>query len=180
MAARPRLTLIAAVAQNGIIGLNNAMPWRLPEDLKRFKALTLGHPIIMGRKTWTSLGRPLPGRSNIVITRDRDFRAPCCIVVDSLAAALDACAGEKEAFVIGGADIYALALPMAQQLQITEIRRNFDGDTYFPAIDPDTWRAIERESHRDADGLAYDFVTYERLPPLPSSHRSGWPGQGKG
>lgn len=163
MKTRPRLTLIAAVAQNGVIGNNNAMPWRLPEDLKRFKALTLGHPVIMGRKTWASLGRPLAGRSNIVITRDRDFQAPGCIVVDSLAAALDACAGAEQAFVIGGAEIYALALPMAERLEITEIRRDFEGDTRFSAIDPSAWREVAREAHVGVDGLAYDFVTYRHL-----------------
>ncbi len=160
MAARPRLTLIAAVAQNGVIGDHNAMPWRLPEDLQRFKARTLGHPVIMGRKTFASLGRPLPGRSNIVITRDRSFQAAGCIVVDSLAAALDACAGAEQAFVIGGAEIYALALPVAEQLEITEIRRDFQGDTRFPALDSTVWQEVGRESHVGANGLSYDFVTY--------------------
>ena len=157
-----RLTLIAAVAQNGVIGSNNTLPWRLPEDLKRFKALTLGHPIIMGRKTWESLGRPLPGRSNIVITRAPDFKAPGCMVVDSLAAALDACGGVAEAFVIGGAEIYALALPVAHCLQLTEIKRDFPGDTRFPDIDRTVWRETARECHQSDAGFDYEFVTYER------------------
>ncbi len=159
MKSLPRLTLIAAVAQNGVIGNNNAMPWRLPADLKRFKTLTLGHPLIMGRKTWASLGRPLPGRSNIVITRDREFQDLGCIVATSLAAALDACAGVEQAFVIGGAEIYALAMPMAAHLEITEIRCDFAGDTYFPEIDPQAWREATRERHAGAD-FEYDFVTY--------------------
>lgn len=162
MSNRPRLTLIAAVARNGVIGSNNTLPWRLPEDLKRFKALTLGHPIIMGRKTWASLGRPLPGRSNIVITRDLDFKAPGCQVVDSLAAALDACGNADETFVIGGAEIYALALPVAHCLQLTEIHQDFQGDTTFPAIDRTSWRETARECHHADASLAYDFVTYER------------------
>ena len=162
MAAPPRLTLIAAVARNGVIGNDNALPWRLPEDLKHFKELTLGHPIIMGRKTWSSLGRPLPGRRNIVISRDPDFKASGGIVVASLAAALAACADAAEAFVIGGAEIYALALPVAHRLQLTEIDRDFPGDTHFPGFDPAAWRETERKSHRAADGLDYAFVTYQR------------------
>ena len=162
MAAPPRLTLIAAVARNGVIGNDNALPWRLPEDLKHFKELTLGHPIIMGRKTWASLGRPLPGRRNIVISRDPDFKAPGGIVVASLAAALAASADASEAFVIGGAEIYALALPEAQCLRLTEIDRDFPGDTHFPGFDPAAWRETERKSHRAADGLDYAFVTYQR------------------
>lgn len=173
MPARPRLTLIAAVAKNGVIGSDNALPWRLPEDLKRFKALTLGHPIIMGRKTWASLGRPLPGRDNIVISRDPGLKASGASVVNSLAAALAACAGTAEAFVIGGAEIYALALPTAQCLQITEIGRDFPGDTHFPAIDPSIWREAEREPHLAADGLAYAFVTYERASHQPPSRGRG-------
>ena len=161
MKTLPRLTLIAAVAQNRVIGNDNAMPWRLPEDLRRFKALTLGHPVIMGRKTWASLGRPLPGRSNIVITRDRDFQAAGCIVAASLAAALDACAGAEQAFVIGGAEIYALAMPMAARLEITEVRRDFAGDTCFPEINPNAWREVTREHHVGAD-FEYDFVTYHQ------------------
>ena len=162
MAAPPRLTLIAAVARNGVIGNDNALPWRLPEDLKRFKELTLGHPIIMGRKTWASLGRPLPGRSNIVISRDPDFSAPGATVVASLAAALAACASAQEAFVIGGAEIYALALPAAQCLQLTEIDREFPGDTHFPDFDPSAWRETARERHRAEAGFDYAFVTYQR------------------
>ena len=162
MSSPPLLTLIAAVAKNGVIGSDNALPWRLPEDLRRFKALTLGHPIIMGRKTWSSLGRPLPGRTNIVISRDPAFPAPGATVVDSLAAALAACAGARVAFVIGGAEIYRLSLPLAWRLELTEIDRDFPGDTHFPAIDPVAWRETARQRHRAEAGFDYDFVTYER------------------
>jgi len=158
---KPRLTLIAAVAKNGVIGKSSAIPWRLPEDLQRFKALTMGHPIIMGRKTWLSLGRPLPGRRNIVISRDGDYSAPGAEVAVSLAAAVAACADVDEVFVIGGAEIYAQALPLADCLQLTEIARDFAGDTHFPTIDRNRWRETARKSHRTADGMAYDFVTYQ-------------------
>ena len=161
----PRITLIAAVARNRVIGAGNALPWRLPEDLKRFKSLTLGHPIIMGRKTWDSLGRPLPGRTNIVISRSADFAAPGIRVAGSLEAsvALAASAGAAEAFVIGGADIYAQALPIADRLQLTEIDRDFAGDAYFPAVDPTQWRETLRELQHAEAGFDYAFVTYERI-----------------
>lgn len=160
----PRITLIAAVARNRVIGAGNALPWRLPEDLQRFKALTLGHPIIMGRKTWQSLGRPLPGRTNIVVSRSADFAAPGGSVVGSLqaAVAMAASAGAGEAFIIGGAEIYAQALPIAQRLQLTEIDREFAGDAYFPAFDPAQWRETARELHHAEAGFDYSFVTYER------------------
>lgn len=160
----PRLTLIAAVARNGVIGKDNALPWRLSGDLKRFKALTMGHPIVMGRKTWESLGRPLPGRSNIVITRDKDYRAEGAVVVQSVDAALAAAQDTAEVFVIGGAEIYQLTLPRAGRLQLTELDADFDGDVRFPEFDRNQWRTAFREDHRSADGLTYAFVTYERPP----------------
>lgn len=160
----PRITLIAAVARNGVIGRDNALPWRLPEDLKRFKALTTGHPIVMGRKTWESLGRPLPNRRNIVVTRDASFLADGATVVTSIDAALAASVDASETFVIGGAEIYKLALPRADRLQLTEINADFDGDTLFPALACEEWRETARE-HHPADGtpFSYDFVTYDRV-----------------
>lgn len=160
---QPRITLIAAVARNGVIGAGNALPWRLPEDLKRFKALTLGHPIVMGRKTWESLGRPLPGRTNIVVSRAANFYAPGATLVGSLVEAMAAAAatGCDEVFIIGGAEIYRLALPLAQRLQLTEIDRDFAGDVHFPAIDPALWQETARESHQAEAGFAYAFVTYD-------------------
>lgn len=162
-----RITLIAAVARNRAIGAGNALPWRLPEDLKRFKSLTLGHPIIMGRKTWQSLGRPLPGRTNIVVSRSAGLEAPGGSVAGSLEASLSmaANAGADEAFIIGGAEIYAQALPFADCLQLTEIDRDFAGDAFFPAFDPAHWRETARESHHAHQAEAdfdYAFVTYER------------------
>jgi len=158
------LTLIAAVARNGVIGIDNRLPWHLPADLKHFKALTTGHAVIMGRKTWESLPekfRPLPGRHNIVVTRNGDFRAEGATVVSSLPAAV-AAAQSDEAFVIGGAALYTTALALADRLQLTEIDAAFDGDTHFPAIAPQEWRETAREAHRDAAGFDYAFVTYER------------------
>lgn len=159
---KPRLSLIAAVAANGVIGSDNALPWRLPEDLKRFKALTLGHPVIMGRKTYESIGRPLPGRRNIVISRNTAYMADGCETASSLEAAIAACNGTTdEVFVIGGAQIYAEALPLAQRLYLTEICRAFQGDARFPAIRRGGWAETAREKHRTDDGLEYDFAVYD-------------------
>lgn len=162
VAGRPLIVLIAAVAANGAIGQSKRMPWHLPEDLKRFKALTLGHPVVMGRRTWESIGRALPGRQSVVLTRSADFSAPGCSVVHSLEDALDACRGAATVFVIGGAQIYAAALPVADRLLLTEIRREFSGDAFFPAFDRSVFRETSRQRNRAADGLEYDFVEYRR------------------
>jgi dihydrofolate reductase len=159
----PRLTLIAAVARNGVIGQDNALPWRLPEDLKRFKALTMGHPIVMGRKTWESLGRPLPGRNNIVITRDKNYRAEGASVVHTIDEALVAAQDATEVFVIGGAEIYTITLPRADCLQLTELDADVDGDVRFPTFDRAQWRTSRGAALASGDGLGYCFVTYERL-----------------
>lgn len=160
----PTLTLIAAVAANGVIGKDNRLPWHLPEDLGHFKALTTGHAVIMGRKTWESLPakfRPLPQRVNIVVTRDAAFRAAGAEVAHSLADAI-AAAGDADAFVIGGADLYAQALPLAGRLELTEIDVACDGDAFFPEVDRGDWRETARARHRSATGLDYAFVTYQR------------------
>lgn len=161
---KPVLTLIAAVARNGVIGIDNRLPWHLPADLKHFKALTTGRTVIMGRKTWESLPakfRPLPGRRNIVVTRNGDYRAEGATVVTSLPAAIVA-AQNDEAFVIGGAELYKAALPLADRLQLTEIDADYAGDTWFPPRDPLEWRETARDAQRDETGLGYAFVTYER------------------
>jgi dihydrofolate reductase len=157
-----RVTLIAAVAANGVIGAGGKLPWRLPEDLRHFKALTLGHPVIMGRKTWESLGKPLPGRENIVVTRSRGYDAPGAHVAASLDAALALCTGEPLAFVIGGGERYAAALPLADAMVMTEIDRAFPGDTTFPPYERSAWRETQRKPQVAADGLRFDFVLYER------------------
>lgn len=162
-ARKPRLSLIAAVAANGVIGSGNALPWRLPEDLKRFKALTLGHPVIMGRKTYESIGRPLPGRRNIVISRDAAFSAEGCETAGSLDAAIASCAGTTdEVFVIGGAQLYAEALQVAQRMYLTEILREYPGDAHFPAFQRAAWRETAREHLSSADGTEFDFAVYDR------------------
>lgn len=170
---RPRLSALVAMAQNRVIGKNNALPWRLPPDLKRFKELTMGHPIIMGRKTYESIGRTLPGRTNIVITRQSDYRLEDAIIVSSLADAVKSChwGHENEArqadtnnecFVIGGADIFRTALPLCDRLYVTELLRNYEGDVYFPEFDRKGWEEISREKHVDESGLEYHFVVLDR------------------
>jgi dihydrofolate reductase len=163
-AKRPRVSVIAALARNGVIGIENRLPWRLPEDLAHFKALTLGHPILMGRKTFESLGRPLPGRTNIVITRNPDYCRDGCVAADSIPAALALCADADEVFFIGGADLYAQAIPLADRLYLTEVDIEAEGDAWFPDYDRGAFREVSRESHRGdkGDALAFYFVVYER------------------
>jgi dihydrofolate reductase len=156
------LALIAAVARNGVIGANNALPWKLPADLARFRALTTGHTVIMGRKTWQSLGRPLKDRQNVVVTRDRSFAAEGAQVAASLRDALAMSTLPGPAFCIGGGQLYADALPLASLMYLTEIDRDFEGDVRFPPFDAHEWHARSREEHADASGMRYAFVTYER------------------
>ena len=157
----PRIYLVAAVAANGIIGAKGQLPWRLPEDLKHFKQLTMGHPIIMGRRTWESLKGPLPGRDNIVVTRRPGYDAPGAAVASSLEAALALCLGETVVFVIGGSQLFAESLPIAAGLVMTEIDRDFAGDTRFPHYDRSRWKETQRERHVTKDGMKFDFALYE-------------------
>ncbi|WP_018467535.1 dihydrofolate reductase [Calidithermus timidus] len=166
------LSLVVAMAENRVIGRGNALPWRLPGDLKRFRRLTMGHPVIMGRKTYESIGKPLPGRTNIVVTRTPGYSAPGCTVVGSLEAALKAADGaphqppeHRETFVIGGAELYAQALPLARRIHLTLVHAELEGDAFFPEFDLGEWRELSRECH-EADGqhpYAYSFVTLERF-----------------
>jgi dihydrofolate reductase len=161
---KPRITLIVARARNGVIGANGAIPWRLPGEQARFKAATMGHPMVMGRKTWESIGRPLPGRRSVVVSRQPGYAAAGAEIVASLDAALALCAGAAEVFVIGGEQLYREALPRADRLLVTEIDADFDGDARWPAIDPAQWRETARE-HRPPTAeraIAFDFVTYVR------------------
>lgn len=158
----PRVYLVAAVAANGVIGAQGKLPWHLPEDLKHFKALTLGHPVIMGRKTWESLGKALPGRDNIVVTRTPGYDAPGASVASSLDGALALCAGEPTVFVIGGAELYAEALPVADGLVLTEIQRDYSGDARFPDYNSAAWRETQRKPQTSAEGLRFDYVLYEK------------------
>lgn len=162
--AQPRIAIIAALARNRVIGRGNRLPWHLPDDLRHFKRLTLGRPIIMGRRTWESLPGLLPDRTHIVITRDAQYRADGAVVVHSLDEAL-AVAGGEEALVVGGAQLYGLALPRASRLYLTLVEAEVEGDAFFPETDPAAWREIAREPHAADERHAYPFafVTLERI-----------------
>jgi dihydrofolate reductase len=163
-----RLHLIYARAANGVIGANNTLPWHLPEDLAHFKRQTLGCPVIMGRKTWDSLPpkfRPLPGRLNLVVTRQTHWQAQGAQAAASLHEALVQCGDAPDAWVIGGAQIYAQALPLAHRVVVTEIELQVQGDAFAPELGS-AWREAGRESHISATGLAYSFVNYQRATPL--------------
>lgn len=158
------ISIIVAASTNNVIGTRGKLPWRLSDDLKRFKQLTMGKPIVMGRLTWESIGRPLPGRQNIVLTRQADFAAEGCDVVASPADALAAAADAEELMIIGGSQVYELFLPQASRLYVTRVRAAIDGDTFFPEIDEGVWRLTHSEAHEanDANEFAFDFKTYER------------------
>lgn len=157
------VSLVVAMADNGVIGVNGTLPWRVPDDLRRFKALTMGKPCIMGRRTWDSLPRkPLPGRHNIVVTRDPQFRADGASLVHSLQEALAIAAGAEEICIIGGAEIYRAALPLADRIHLTEIHANVEGDTRLALFDRAIWRESRREDHGAGEGPRFSFVTLER------------------
>jgi dihydrofolate reductase len=160
-----KVVIVAAVARGGVIGRDGAVPWHLPEDMARFRALTTGHPLVMGRKTWDSLPerfRPLPGRRNVVLTRTREWHAEGVDSAESLDAALRLLEGARQVFVIGGAELYAAALPLADELELTEVDLEVEGDTLFPEWDRAAFEEVERESHVSEDGTQFAFVTYRR------------------
>jgi len=158
----PAITLVVAYTRNRVIGRDNKMPWHLPGDLAHFKRTTLGRPILMGRKTWESIGRPLPGRQNIVITRNAAYEATGATVVESLDAALAAAGDVDQIFVIGGAEIFNAALPRANRLVATEIDADIDGDTWFSPLPEGEWQEVERLAQPEDNGVSYSFVTYTR------------------
>jgi dihydrofolate reductase len=161
-----RLSIIVAVAENGVIGRGNELPWRLSDDLKRFKRLTMGHAVIMGRKTWESIGRPLPGRRMIIVTRQLNYQAEGCVLAGDLPAAcgLAASPGAEEAFIIGGAEIYRQALPLADRLYVTRVHAVVEGDKLFPEYDASRWRMTHSEEFAadDKNEFATTFETYEK------------------
>jgi dihydrofolate reductase len=160
---KPRISIISALAKNRTIGINNALPWRLPEDLKYFKSLTLGHHILMGRKTYESIGKPLPGRITVIITRGKLAAPEGVKIAHSLNEAIEICGDDEEIFFVGGAELYGQALPLADRLYLTEIQAEVAGDAWFPEIDRKRWREISRDAHHeDKSGMRYDFVVYER------------------
>ncbi|MDR1934806.1 MAG: dihydrofolate reductase [Candidatus Accumulibacter sp.] len=159
------LSLIAAVARNRVIGHDHRLPWHLPGDLRHFRETTRGQPVIMGRGTWESLPekfRPLPGRLNVVVSRNRDYAAPGAALAGSLAEAIEKGGDAGESFVIGGAELYRQAMPLAGRLYLTEIAADFSGDAFFPEVRPGEWREVSRSLTFEEAGLAYAFVVYQR------------------
>lgn len=158
------LAIIVAMASNRTIGINNSLPWRIPEDLKHFKALTMGHYMIMGRKTFESIGKPLPGRTTVVVSRDRNLKIDGCVVAHSLQDAIAAGVSDSQIFVVGGAEIYAQALGLADRIYITEIQQDVVGDARFPEFDRMKWREVSREVHHQEmpESLDFHFVEYRR------------------
>jgi dihydrofolate reductase len=159
-----KLSVIVAMAANRVIGHENRLPWHLPADLQHFKQITMGKPILMGRKTYESIGRPLPGRTNIVITRDKNYVAEGCVVVHSMEEALKAAADSEEVMVIGGAEFYRQALPYAVTLYLTIVEGDFEGDAFFPELDDKQWHEVERTDYQpdEKNPHAYSFVRLER------------------
>jgi len=160
-----RIKFVVAYSDNRVIGRDNALPWRLPSDLAHFKRNTLGQPIIMGRKTWESLGRPLPGRPNLVISRDPEFSAQGATVFSSLNDALASCSPGDTACIIGGAQIFEQALPLADEIVATEVHAQVEGDVFFPPLPQSEWEETERLAQPEENGYKFDFVVYRRKKP---------------
>lgn len=160
----PRVSLVVAMAENNVIGRDGDLPWHIPADLKHFKSVTMGKPIVMGRRTYESIGRPLPGRLNIVVTRDRSRRWEGVVAVQSLPEALERAAGEgaDEIMIIGGGDLYRAALPLAQRIHLTRVHEDVDGDTVFPALDPADWRTTSCDRRDDVHSVPLSFKVLER------------------
>lgn len=158
----PLIQLVVAYSDNRVIGKDNTLPWRLPSDLAHFKRVTMGQPIIMGRKTWESLGRPLPGRPNLVISRNDSFAADGADVYSSLETALNACQDAERVCIIGGEQLFRLGLSHAQEVIATEVHADIDGDTWFPALDSEQWIEVQREPQPAENDLTFDFVTFQR------------------
>lgn len=159
-----KLSIIVAVSRNLVIGKDNQLIWKLSADLKRFKALTTGHTIIMGRKTFDSIGKPLPNRTSIVVTRQKDYKIEGCIVVNSLEEAFEKAADQEEVFVIGGGAIYEEALAKASKVYYTKVHKNFEGDTFFPVLDLKEWESVKREDcyPDEKNEVPYSFIEYKR------------------
>lgn len=160
-----QIAAIVALSENRAIGIDNKLPWHLPADLRHFKEVTLGKPIIMGRKTYESIGRPLPGRKNIIVTRDKTFSAAGCDIVHSLSDAIQAASDAEEIFIIGGAQLFAEAMPLVQRLYLTVIHENFKGDTFFPSLNNNEWHETHHEDHEpdEKNIYRYSFITMQRI-----------------
>lgn len=160
-----RISLVVAASANNVIGRDGELPWRISEDLRHFKRVTMGHPIIMGRRTFESIGRALPGRTNIVLTTRSDYAAEGCVVVNSPAAALHAAGSAEEVMVIGGGEIYELFMPMAMRIHLTRVEAEIDGDAFFPSLLPEEWRLASEEAQGrdDESGYSYRFQVLDRV-----------------
>jgi dihydrofolate reductase len=160
-----KISLIVAMASNRAIGINNQLPWHLSADLKKFKKITMGSPILMGRKTYESIGRPLPGRTNIIISRNVNYQQEGCLVFNEIEQALAYCHSHEEIFVIGGSSLYESMMPLADKLYLTEVKKDFTGDTFFPEIDLRFWQEVERVNIIDDPDVCfeYSFVQYEKV-----------------
>jgi dihydrofolate reductase len=160
-----RIALIVAMAKNRTIGINNGLPWSCPDDLRHFKALTMGHHMIMGRKTYESIGKALPGRTTVVVTRDKNLTIDGCIIAHSLQEAINVCAGDKAIFIVGGAEIYAQSLALVDTMYITEIQQVIKGDASFPEFNHSQWQEVSRvvRSQEIPQHMEYHFVTYQRM-----------------
>ncbi|MGB5698713.1 MAG: dihydrofolate reductase [Muriicola sp.] len=160
------ITMIAAIAENNALGKDNALLWHLPDDFKRFKAITIGHTIIMGRKTFESFPRPLPKRHHIIITRDRSYTTayPECTIVHSLSKALQLVESEKQSFIIGGGEIYTQAMPYSNELEITRVHQSYEADAFFPTIDPEDWELVHEEHHPkdEKHAVSFTYLTFKR------------------
>ena len=161
--AKPRLSMIVAMARNRVIGANGAIPWHLPNELKLFKSVTMGHHIIMGRKTYESIGRLLPGRTTVIVTRQKDYHVDGAVIAHSLQDAVAACGGDEEIFVIGGGELYLAAMPAADRIYLTIVDAEPEGDTYMPEIDPASWRehSTQRFAADDKHQYSYRFTVYD-------------------
>ena len=159
-----KISIVVAFDQNRLIGKNNELPWHLPADLKHFKSITMGHHMVMGRKTFDSIGKPLPGRTSVVITRQHGLQIEGCIVVNNLEEALEYCKGQLEIFIVGGAEIFKWALPLCTDLYVTQIHHQFSGDTWFPEIKTDEWSILSKEDHNadEKNGWNYSYIHYKR------------------
>jgi dihydrofolate reductase len=157
MTDSPRLSIIVAMSRNRVIGARGAIPWHLPDELKRFRNITMGHHIVMGRKTWESIGRPLPGRTSVIVTRQSGYRAPGAVVAHSLDEAIAACRGDEEIFVIGGAELYAQALPLANRVYLTVVDADIEGDTWMPELNASVWRETAFHSFAADKRHAYSY-----------------------
>jgi dihydrofolate reductase len=159
------LSIIVALSENNVVGINNQLPWHLSADLKRVKSLTMGHHLIMGRKTYESIGKPLPGRTNVIITRNKNFKAEGCVIVSSLMEALEKAKGDNEAFIFGGGEIFREGLPMVNKIYMTRIHENIQGDTRFPELNPVEWKEISRQdfSADEKNDHDYSFIDMVRI-----------------